>query len=371
MINTKNFYDFLVSRGFDFFTGVPDSFLANLCACIENNCNKKNHIIAANEGNAIAIASGYHVATSKIAVVYMQNSGIGNSMNPLLSLSHESVYKIPMLLLISWRGEIGTADELQHQKQGEITESLLKSLDIEYDILNENYEKQIEDYINDMSKTGMSKALIIKKDTFSPYNNMVAPNPYKLNRESVLEIIINSLSENDFIVSTTGKSSREIFEIRNKNLQTHSHDFLTVGSMGHAASLAFGMSINSQKNIFCVDGDGAFLMHLGGFRAIAQNARNNYKYILINNGAHESAGGQATVAFNIAIDKILEAFGFKNVYIANTENEVKEGIEKLKESKILSALIINVEASSRKNLGRPTSNPLDNKIEFERELRKI
>lgn len=368
MINTKDFFNYLNSHGLEFYVGVPDSLLANLYACIEDNCGKNNNIIAANEGNAVAIAAGYHLATSKIGIVYMQNSGIGNAVNPLLSLIDEEVYKIPMLLLIGWRGEPNTEDEPQHKKQGIVTEPLLSSMDIKTIILSENYKQQINECINYMVATEKAAAVIIKKDTFSPYANLKIYNPYTLNREKALEIIINSLSDDDFIVSTTGKSSREIFEIRKKNLQTHSHDFLTVGSMGHAASLAFGVSINSDKNIFCIDGDGAFLMHMGGLAIIAQNADKNFNYILINNGSHESTGGQPTVGFNINIKKILEAFGFKNIYTAEKVNEVKNYITRLKENKDLSALIINTGLYSRKDLGRPELNPKENKAGFMKAL---
>jgi len=269
MIDTKIFFNYLISQGLEFYAGVPDSLLVNLCACINDNCKKNNNIIAASEGNAIAIAAGYHLATSKIGVVYMQNSGIGNAVNPLLSLIDEDVYKIPMLLFIGWRGEPNTEDEPQHKKQGVVTEPLISSMDIKTIILSEDYEPQIKNCVRYIKDTGKAAAILIKKDTFSPYINLKNHNVYVLNREKALEIIISSLSDDDFIVSTTGKSSREIFEIRKKNMQMHSHDFLTVGSMGHAASLAFGISTNSNKNIFCIDGDGAFLMHMGGLAIIA------------------------------------------------------------------------------------------------------
>ncbi len=368
MINTKDFYKTLISNKFDFFTGVPDSLLKEFCLCI-NDLSKNNHIIAANEGNAVAIASGYNITTSKYGVVYMQNSGLGNIVNPLLSLADEKVYKIPMLFIIGYRGEPNIKDEPQHIKQGELTLPLLDTLGVEYLVLNDDYQKQIKycyDYIKQNEK---SIALVVKKDTFSKYDkNFDSNNINKLSREEALNIVINNLEQNDFIVSTTGKTSREIFEIREKNNTNHSNDFLTVGSMGHTSSLAFGISLNTDKNIFCIDGDGSFIMHMGGLAVAIQNAKENFKYILINNGCHESVGGQPTIANNINIEKILLGFGFKKVYIVDNEIELIPALEEQKKNSKV-AIIINVNSKSRKDLGRPTTTPIYNKEQFQAKVR--
>lgn len=368
MIETKEFYDYLIYKAINFFTGVPDSLLKNLCSCIQKNSNKANNIIAANEGNAIAIASGYHLSTGKFGAVYMQNSGIGNAVNPLLSLADEDVYNIPMLLIIGWRGEPGKEDEPQHKKQGKVTISLFEAMEIETIILEDDYKKQIDYCVDYMRKNNKPIALIVKKDSFTEIKSIKEINSDTLTRESALENIINNLNEDDFIVSTTGKTSREIFEIREKNNQGHSNDFLTVGSMGHTASIAFGMSLNTNKNIYCIDGDGSFLMHMGGFAVIAQNANKNFKYVLINNGAHESVGGQPTVAFDIKIDEILKAVGFKNVYIAKTETDINDGFKHLTDNEDLSALIIYTKQGSRENLGRPTISTNENKVSFMKKM---
>ena len=367
MIETKEFYDYLISKELDFFVGVPDSLLKNLCSCIKENSDKKSNIIAVNEGNAVAIASGYHITSSKLGVVYMQNSGIGNAVNPLLSLADEDVYNIPMLLIVGWRGQPGQKDEPQHVKQGKVTLSLFETMGIETVILDYNYEQQIDYCINYMKQYNKPIALVVKKHSFTEYKCSKEANSYTLTRESALENIIKSLNDEDFIVSTTGKTSREIFEIREKSKKGHSNDFLTVGSMGHTSSIAFGMSVKTDKNIYCIDGDGSFLMHMGGLAVIAQNANENFKYILINNGAHESVGGQPTVAFNIKIDKILEAVGFENVYSAITVDEVNIGLSHLKNEK-LAALIIYTKQGSRDDLGRPTISTIDNKISFMKKM---
>ena len=368
MIDTKKFYNTLIKNSFDYFVGVPDSLLKEFCLCI-NDLSKNNHIITANEGNAVAIASGYNIATSKYGVVYMQNSGLGNIVNPLLSLADEKVYKIPMLFIIGYRGEPNVKDEPQHIKQGELTLPLLDTLGIKYFILNEDYEEQIKQCYDYIKQTEKPIALVVKKDTFSKYEkDFVSNNNNSLSREEALEIIINNLDNNDFIVSTTGKTSREIFEIREKNKTDHSKDFLTVGYMGHTSSLALGISLNTDKNIYCIDGDGAFIMHMGGLAIAIQNAKDNFKYILINNGCHESVGGQPTIAYNIDIEKILLGFGFKKVFIVDNKEDIVLALKEQKENNKI-AIIINTNDKSRKDLGRPTTAPIYNKEQFQKKIR--
>ena len=368
MIDTKKFYNTLIKNSFDYFVGVPDSLLKDFCLCI-NDLSKNNHIITANEGNAVAIASGYNIATSKYGVVYMQNSGLGNIVNPLLSLADEKVYKIPMLFIIGYRGEPNVKDEPQHIKQGELTLPLLDTLGIKYFILNKDYEEQIKQCYDYIKQTEKPIALVVKKDTFSKYEkDFVSNNNNSLSREEALEIIINNVDNNDFIVSTTGKTSREIFEIREKNKTDHSKDFLTVGSMGHTSSLALGISLNTDKNIYCIDGDGAFIMHMGGLAIAIQNAKDNFKYILINNGCHESVGGQPTIAYNIDIEKILLGFGFKKVFIVDNKEDIVLALKEQKKNNKI-AIIINVNDKSRKDLGRPTTTPIYNKEQFQKKIR--
>lgn len=361
MINTKEFYDYLVAKDLNFFVGVPDSLLKNICACIKENSDSKHNIIAANEGNAVAIASGYHMASGKFGIVYMQNSGLGNTVNPLLSLADEEVYNIPMLLIIGWRGEPGKKDEPQHVKQGKLTLPLLETMGIEYMILDNNYQEQIDKCYNYMKETNKPIALVVKKDTFDSYSITKDKNDYTLTREEALDTVLKELGDEDFIVSTTGKTSREIFELREKNHQGHANDFLTVGSMGHTASIAFGMCLSTDKNVYCIDGDGSFIMHMGGFAVIAQNPCTNFKYILINNGAHESVGGQPTVGFDIKIDEILKAVGFKNVYIAKEKEDIIKALSNMKTNS-MEALVIYTKQGSREDLGRPTTTPVENKL---------
>lgn len=369
MIDPLEFYHALLEKEFRFFTGVPDSLLKEFCMCVTKNSKREHHIIAANEGNALALACGYHIATSKYGVVYMQNSGLGNIINPLLSLADEKVYHIPMLLVIGYRGEPGIKDEPQHITQGELTLPILDTLNVKYVVLDETFQTQIKECYDYMEATGKPMAMIVKHGTFSKYDDMEKKiSPYALTRERALECIIHQLSEQDFMVSTTGKTSREIFEIRERNQQSHANDFLTVGSMGHTSSLAAGISLFCEKNIYCIDGDGSFFMHMGGLAVAMQNVGENFKYILINNGCHESVGGQPTIANEIDIKAILMAFGFKEVFMVYQEEELKEGMKRLKmDGKV--AMVVHTNDKSRKDLGRPTKTPESNKKEFQKKLR--
>lgn len=290
----------------------------------------------------------------------MQNSGEGNAVNPLLSIADPAVYSIPMLLIIGWRGEPGVHDEPQHAKQGAVTLSLLEAMNIPYEVLDDNWKKQLRDVIRVMNEESRPVALVIRKGLLSEHPYCPDENGAPLCREEALKLILSKIDDNDFIVSTTGKTSREIFEIRESRGQAHSQDFLTVGGMGHTSSIAFGMAIGSDKNIYCIDGDGSFLMHMGASAIIAQNAPDNFKYILNNNEAHESVGGQPTVAGRIDIPAVLRACGFKNVIEARSRDEIMQGMEELTRSR-KAALVITTHQGSRSDLGRPTTTPIENK----------
>lgn len=367
MIDTFEFYNYLLDNSIDFFAGVPDSLLANLCACIKLNSPKEKNVITANEGNAVAMASGYHLSTGKIGCVYMQNSGEGNIINPLLSLADEDVYSIPMLLIIGWRGEPGKHDEPQHIKQGKVTCSLLDAMGTKYVVLTDNYKEELQVAIKYMNEENKPYAIVIQKGLFSKYKIEEENNGYALTREDALNEIINNLNDEDIIVSTTGKTSREIFEIREANMQGHSNDFLTVGSMGHTASIAYGVAIGTDKNVWCIDGDGSFIMHMGSIGVIGSNIPPNFKYILNDNNAHESVGGQPTCSKYIDIPSIIKACGFKDVIIAETNAEIANGINRLKKEEGV-AMVLHTKQGSRDNLGRPTTTPKENKIALMKKL---
>jgi len=379
-ISPESFLKHLIDRDIKFFTGVPDSLLKYLCICIDQNKDlEKNHIITSNEGSAIGLASGYYIGTNQIPLVYMQNSGIGNAINPLLSLTDTEVYSIPMLILIGWRGEPGVKDEPQHIKQGKVQLDLLKSLKLPYKIISKNSDdyKTIIDSALDYAKKNTSPyVILIKKNTFkkNKYNpDKSSKNILSLTREYVLKKILQSLPSDAIIVSTTGKTSREIFELRELNKQSHESDFLTIGSMGHCSSIALGIAkTNPHLKIYCIDGDGSMIMHMGSLSTIGKELPNNFYHILINNYAHESVGGQSTSSNIIDFRLLSKSLNYNDYTNANDLPSLKRLINKLlNKSKTPAFFEIEVQAGSRSDLGRPTITPKQNKINLMNKISEL
>jgi len=369
MINTKLFYDSLSHNEVDFYTGVPDSLLKDICSYISDNAPVDKHIIAANEGGGIALAMGYYLATNKTPLVYMQNSGFGNTINPLLSLADPKVYSIPMLLLIGWRGEPGVKDEPQHVKQGEVSENLLKTLGIPYVIISdktENIDKVISGAIKKAEENNEPYAILVRKGTFEPYSlKTKTKTNFDLNREDAIIKVTDLLSDSDVIVATTGKTSRELFEFRARNNQGHHRDFLTVGGMGHANQIALGIALaKREKTVYCFDGDGAALMHTGSLGIIGDLKLDNFKHIVFNNGAHDSVGGQPTIGFDISFGDIAKSFNYNKVFKIEKLKDFDQVFEDFQKAKGPCLLEILVNKGARKDLGRPTVTPKDNKNDF-------
>jgi len=371
MVEVKEFYNELLNNHISFFTGVPDSLLKSFCAYIKDNVSSENNIVSANEGNAIGLACGYYLATRKIGLVYMQNSGLGNALNPLASLADKLVYGIPMLLIIGWRGEPNKKDEPQHKKQGLITTQTLEMLGIKYEILdeatsNDEMKFKLKKAHNYMKENNEPYALVIKKDTFDEYklkNKTIFD--FEMTREEAIEIVLSKMKEDSVTVSTTGMASRELFELREKYKEKHNRDFLTVGSMGHASQIALGIALSKKdKDVYCIDGDGALLMHLGGLAIIGNQKPKNFRHILINNGAHDSVGGQETVGFKIDTMAIAKACGYKVCYSCSSKIDLLNLSEKITNVEGPIFLEIKVKKGARKDLGRPTTTPIENKESF-------
>lgn len=357
------FINHLSAHDLTFFTGVPDSQLKALCDYL-NKEQPQNNITAANEGNALAIASGYHMATGNTACVYLQNSGLGNIINPLASLTNDKVYALPVLLIIGWRGEPGIHDEPQHIFQGEVTLPLLDIMSIPYFILSKTTtDGELEQFLRESTvlfEKGKQCALVVKKGALT-FPETVYQNSHKLKREDAIEILVQ-YAENDVLVSTTGKTSRELFEIRERNQQSHSYDFLTVGSMGHSSSIALGIALNKpEKTVWCIDGDGAVLMHMGSMAVIGSKKPENLIHVVVNNGSHESVGGMPTVADTMNLPAIAEACSYPSVFSVSTKNELESVLESLSEQPKPVFIEIKSAIGSRPDLGRPTTTPVENK----------
>ena len=365
MIRPQFFYDTLASYGVDFYAGVPDSLLKNLCAYITDHADVAHNIIAANEGAAVGLAAGHYLATGKPACVYMQNSGEGNIINPIASLTDPEVYNIPVLLLIGWRGRPGVHDEPQHVKQGKVTTGLLNVMGINFDVLSkeeDKVEKQIAKAIEALQRNEVY-AIVIEKDTFEDYKLQNAEaNDLTMSREEAIQTVAAALGERDVIVSTTGMISRELFEYRVKMNQGHECDFLTVGSMGHASQIALGIALAKQdRRVWCFDGDGAAIMHMGSMAIVASKQPKNYIHVVFNNGAHDSVGGQPTVGLKIDLPAIANAVGYKRAFSVSEKSQLTKAIEEVKNTKETTLLEIKVKKGNRKDLGRPTTTPIQNK----------
>ncbi|MCL1911461.1 MAG: phosphonopyruvate decarboxylase [Leptospirales bacterium] len=373
MINTEKIYDLLADE-IGLFTGVPDSLLKDLCAYITDHAPADRHIIAANEGAAVAIASGYYLANGKPALVYMQNSGIGNAVNPLLSLADPKVYRIPMLLIVGWRGEPGVKDEPQHIKQGEITLNLFDAMQIPYIVIDEDEtiaEKQFIQLLAQIKSTSSARAAVIRKDLFSSYKLKNKPaNNFTMSREETLRTVIDSLKKDDIVISTTGKLSRELFEYRELKGEGHEKDFLTVGSMGHSMSIAMGVALSKPgRLVYCLDGDGALIMQMGAMTNIGVSGLKNIRHIVFNNGAHESVGAQPTVAFQIDIPRIALGCGYKTARSTADIAGLKLVLETFRDEEGPALLEIKINIASRDDLGRPTRTTHENKEDFMLDLK--
>lgn len=356
--------------GAEFYTGVPDSQLKPLCDCLMDRygIDAHHHIIAANEGNCTALAAGYHLATGNVPVVYMQNSGEGNIINPVASLLNDKVYRIPMIFIIGWRGEPGTKDEPQHIYQGEVTLKLLEDMNIASFILDsDTSEEQLREKMTEFQRildAGEDVAFVVRKGALSYEKEMNYKNEYTMSREEIIRHIV-SVSGKDPVVSTTGKASRELFEIREENHDSHKYDFLTVGSMGHSSSIALGIAINKpDSKIWCIDGDGALLMHMGAMAVLAQQKPDNMVHIVINNGSHETVGGMPTAAKGLNLVELAKACGYPHAASADNFDTLDKELALAKERKALSFLEVKCQIGARADLGRPTTTALENKQNF-------
>lgn len=362
--------------GADFYTGVPDSQLKALCNYLISvyGIDPQHHVIAANEGNCVALAAGYHLATGKIPVVYMQNSGEGNIINPTASLLSDKVYAIPVIFIIGWRGEPGINDEPQHVYQGEVTIKLLEDMGIkpfvvDRDTTDSELRRAMESF-GEILCRGKSVAFVVRKGSLSYGGEVEYKNRNTMVREQVIQHIVK-VSDSDPVISTTGKASRELFEIREKKGQSHKYDFLTVGSMGHSSSIALGIAVNKpERKVWCIDGDGALLMHMGSMAVIGANAPKNLVHIVINNSAHETVGGMPTVADKIDMAVIAKACGYSKSVCVDNYDDLDYELKLAKYREELSFIEVKCAIGSRDDLGRPTTTAIENKQNFMKYLRQ-
>jgi len=366
MIQPHYLYKILAGQGITFFAGVPDSLLKDFCAYVTDHVDSSHHVITANEGNAVALSAGHYLGTGRPGLVYLQNSGLGNTVNPLLSLKDPEVYGLPVLLMIGWRGEPGVKDEPQHIKQGRITPALLDAMEIPWQIIDSStpdIEVIVDTAMKQMLDRSGPAALLVRKGAFAPYvSQKLVQSHYPLVREQAIQRLIEQIDPADRVVATTGMLARELYELRIARGDGIGNDFLTVGSMGHAVSIALGLAGSQPaRRVICLDGDGAVLMHMGSLAIVGQSQQQNLIHVVLNNGAHDSVGGQPTCAFAIDLVGVARACGYREALVALEPQEIDQAFATLLESKGPSFLEIRINKGVRTDLGRPKSSPTENR----------
>ena len=372
MVDGVSFLAEALDLGIGLFCGVPDSLLREFVACVDDLEDRAINVVVANEGAGVALAAGHHLATGGLGLVYMQNSGLGNAVNPLLSLTSRDVYSIPLLLLIGWRGEPGTVDEPQHLLQGRVTVPLLNDLEIPYRVLPSDTSGAIgclRESVKTATAGSRPEAIIVRRDTFETIPQVAMPsNPYVLTREGAIALIVDQMDVTDVVVASTGKISRELYEYRKTGgVRRSVQDFLTVGSMGHASQIALGIALGQpERRVYCLDGDGALIMHMGALAILGLVGSRNFTHIVLNNGCHESVGGQPTAGFDIDIPLIAKACGFHVSTSVSTERDLRSVLANLSDIDGPHMLEVRIARGSREDLGRPQIQPSENKYDFMR-----
>jgi len=366
MIQSDHLFKILAERGITFFAGVPDSLLKDFCAYVTDHVDESSHVITANEGNAVALSAGHYLGTGRPGLVYLQNSGLGNTVNPLLSLNDPEVYGLPVLLMIGWRGEPNVKDEPQHIKQGRITPALLDAMEIPWQIIDSStadIEAAVDTAMKQMQDRPGPAALLVRKGAFKSYVlQKNTQSHYPLVREQAIQRLIEQLDAADRVVATTGMPARELYELRMARGDGMGNDFLTVGSMGHASSIALGLARSQpERRVICLDGDGSVLMHMGSLAIVGQSRQENLIHVVLNNGAHDSVGGQPTCAFSVDLAGVARACGYREVLVAAEAQEIDQGFATLLENKGPSLLEIRINKGVRVDLGRPKSSPVENR----------
>jgi phosphonopyruvate decarboxylase len=372
VLEPREVFEWLAEGGVGFYAGVPDSLLKDFCAYVTANTPASRHVITANEGSAVAMAMGYHLATGKVGAVYLQNSGLGNTVNPLTSLADPAIYGVPMLLIVGWRGEPGKKDEPQHVHMGRVTLATLAALEIGYEVLPAEpaaARAAVGRALAAAREREAPFALVVQNGVFSSYGLPEEPPRYPLTREEAIGALVAALPADAVVVATTGKPSRELFELRQARGQAHDGDLLIVGGMGHASQIALGVALQRpERPVYCLDGDGAVLMHMGGLATIGAQAPPRYRHVVVNNAAHDSVGGQPTVAFDVDLCAVARACGYPHAERVERADDLPRAVAALEAVRGPAMLEVRVQKGSRANLGRPTTTPAELKRLFMRRL---
>lgn len=366
MLSCEDFSNICKKHGFTFFSGVPDSTFKSWMSFLQRENTGLTNIVTVNECEATAVCAGYHLSTGKIGVLYMQNDGFAKTINPLTSLCSKEVYSIPILLMIGWRGEPGKKDAPQHSIMGRILTDLLDLLEIPHEIISsdpEQVDATIEKAKEYMTKNSKPFAIIVRKGIFEEDQPEKQPEVDLMTREEALKTIMALLEGDEIIISTTGKTSRELFEYRSSKKDGFDYDFYNIGAMGCAQSIALGVALEKKdKRVFVFDGDGAVLMQMGALATIGHCHPENFYHIIFDNNAHDSTGGQPTVSDTVDFVKIALACNYKSGKIVRNKKDLEKTLKELKKGPTL--IVVKVKKGARKDLGRPTMSPVEHKKHF-------
>ena len=376
MIDLQNVYQNLKQNGVEFISGVPDTLLNDFCLGLDTSWDKNRHVLAANEGNAIALAAGYHLGTNTVPLVYMQNSGMGNAINPLISLTDKNVYSIPLVMMIGWRGEPGSGDWPQHQRQGELSSVLLDALDVPFKILDEDeaaVSAAIEWAVSYARELSQPTALLVRKNVLARKEKVgfdASQQQYAMSREDAIRELLEITPDNAIFAASTGRITRELHAIRESLGQPHNCDFLNVGAMGHTLSIAAGLAAaKPERQVICLDGDAAALMHMGSMPVTANLELPNLLHVVLNNGVHESVGGQNSVGFTADLTAIGKSAGYQTTssFVAGRE-ELKNAFSQLISSSKPAFLEIRVRKGMRSDMPVLRVNTNEEKNGFIKEM---
>lgn len=351
-MDAGSFIDALARNDIGFFTGVPDSYLHGFCAELERRCDSKANVVAANEGNAIGIAAGHYLSTGKVPLVYMQNSGLGNAANPLASLACSGMLGIPMILLIGWRGDPMHQDHIQHELQGKITPDILEMLGIPHMTLGAGFENELVSLVSRARTSETPVAVMVPKGVLSGKKKPIQDDNYPLSREEAIKAVLNAAPADAIYSATTGRASRELYHVRESCGEGHSLDFLNVGSMGHASSVALGLALGSpDRRVICLDGDAAAIMHMGALTMPSNHEVPNFLHVVLNNGMHESVGGQPSAGRDVDFTAIAAACGYSVLAgPVSTRGEIAEAVVKLCQENSASFLDVRIRSGIRSDM---------------------
>lgn len=376
-VDPAHVFEAFTANGVSFVTGVPDSLLKHFCAYVTDNVPAERHVIAANEGSAVGLAAGHYLSSGNPALVYLQNSGLGNAVNPLLSMADPEVYAIPMVVMVGWRGAPGVNDEPQHVKQGAVTITMLEAMGVPVFVgdAESDWNDLVRKAVGEAKATSGPVALVVKPGAFASYalkdRGIQNNSEVLLTREAMIEAVLDTIPADSFIVSTTGMASRELFELRVARGEGHARDFLTVGSMGHASQIALGIALDQpDRRVVCLDGDGAVIMHAGCLSTVGQLQPKNLLHFVLNNGAHDSVGGQPTASTNVDFVALATANGYGHAVSVATQDQLSAAVPHALSLEGPALIELRIRPGARSDLGRPTTAPKENKAGFVNGLRR-